>query len=357
MGARVKPFLLASMAVLAISWPVLASPSDRPSPPSRGAAKNTRVTGSKTMVKLSPEITALLERLDRERIDTKTTMQLAQRPHAVDELLAFARAKPTGTPEEQQRTVERQRKVVPILVDLGRVRVPPQDPFPERFGPIVTDPRVVRFLVEGMVSPDATIRHLAFLRSIELVPASLLAPHSQAIRAAIESFPSEEGAILLLGKTADRGAGLDLLKRAPELEASNQDNAIMVRARLGDPKAEEALLRAYRDTDKAVERGALALRLGYAATPKMVALLAQEIRSPRHYVWNKLSRRSLRVHVISGLHLAFPTEPVFWEPVLTPENDSYYAGIEAWLAKHLGTTWSTPRAPNGLKSESNRTVA
>lgn len=343
MGASSKPSLLALMAVLAVSRPVWASPSDKPSPRSRGAAPNTRVAGSKTMVKLSPEITALLERLDSERIDTKTTMQLGQRPHAVDELLAFVRTKPTGTPEEQQRTVERQRKVVPILVDLGRVRVPPQGPFPERFGPIVTDPRVVRFLVEGLASPDATIRHLAFLRSIELVPASLLAPHSQAIRAAIESFPAEDGAILLLGKTADHVAALALLKRAPELEASNQDNAIMVRARLGDPKAEEALLRAYRDTDKAVERGALALRLGYAATPKMVALLAQEVRSPQYYVWNKLSRRSLRVHVISGLHLVFPTESVFWEPVLTPENDSYYAGIEAWLAKNLGTTWSTPR--------------
>lgn len=295
------------------------------------------------MVKLSPEITALLARLDTEDLDTESTMQLAHRPNALDELLAFVRAKPTEGTEEQPRMVERQRKVVSILVDLGRVRIPPQDIIPERFGPIVTEPKVVRFLVEQLVSPDATIRHTAFVRLTELVPPSVLAPYSDAIRAAVKRFPTEDGAILLLGKTANRQAAVELLRQTPILESPNQDNAIMVRARLGEVNAEEALLRAYHDTDKAEERGALAVRLGYAATPRMVSLLAQEVRSPQYYVWNKRSRRSLRVHIIAGLHQAFPTESIFWEPFFRPENDSYYEEIEAWLTKHLGTTWSRPR--------------
>lgn len=91
--------------------------------------------------------------------------------------------------------------------------------------------------------------------------------------------------------------------------------------------------------------GGIAWRLGYAGTDRLVDLLAQEMRSPETYVWNKRSRRSLRVHIIEGLHLAHPTEPIFWKPFFPPEDDSYYAAIEAWLVDHRGSTWSRPRPP------------
>ncbi|HTU63569.1 MAG TPA: hypothetical protein VMF89_34135, partial [Polyangiales bacterium] len=176
-----------------------------------------------------------------------------------------------------------------------------------------------------------------------LVPAALLAQHTLAIHEAVKLHPTEDGALLLLGKSADKVDALKLLEDVPELAASDEDNAIMVRARLGEVAAETALLRAYQAAQDAEERGALALRLGYAATPRLIELLASEIRSAQHYVWNMRSRRSLRVHIVAGLHLAFPTEPVFWKPFFTPNSDAYYEVVEAWLKQHLGTTWPTPR--------------
>ena len=134
------------------------------------------------------------------------------------------------------------------------------------------------------------------------------------------------------------------------------DNVIMVRARLGDEKAEDALYEAYYGTEGVRQKGELAKRLGYAATERLVAVLADEIRSPDVYLWNQRSRKSLRVHVIEGLHLAFPAEPVFWKPFFRPEDDSYYEAIEVWLVAKLGTTWERERpeflyqedAPSGM---------
>jgi len=51
----------------------------------------------------------------------------------------------------------------------------------------------------------------------------------------------------------------------------------------------------------------------------------------------------MRVHIIEGLHRAFPTEPVFWPPQFKPSDDSYYEAIEKWITDNLGVTCDQPR--------------
>lgn len=293
----------------------------------------------------SPELSTLLTRLAADDIpSTLELMDYGRRPGAVAELLAYFREQPPDDdPVAQGHKAEHRRLLLPIIIELGRVMVPAEGDAPEHPGPIVVDDDVVGLLVEQLFSGDPELRSTASTALAGLVPASELEPFTASIHRAAQLYPTADGMLILLGKSADPEQALAILDRTPSLGAADSDNVIMVRARLGDRAAEDALYLAYQDADGAQERGALARRLGYAGTPRLVELLAQEVRSPDHYVWHKQSRRSLRLHVIEGLHLAYPTEPVFWRPYFTPEDDGYYQEVEAWLTANLGTTWKRPR--------------
>src|SRR5690606_17421895 len=203
--------------------------------------------------------------------------------------------------------------LLPVIVELGRVLVPAHEDVPEHPGPIVTEPKVVHLLVERSYSKDGELRRGAFTTLADLVPAASLAPYPDTLHTVVQEYPATDGALLLLGKSSKPAEALALLQSTPALASSSSDDAIMVRARLGEQVAEDSLLQAYRDADDAKQREAVAWRLGYAGTDRLVDLLADEIRSPETYVWNMGLRRSLRVHVIEGLHQAFPTEPIFWK--------------------------------------------
>lgn len=256
----------------------------------------------------SPELDALLRRLDvGETPGTLEIMDFGRRPQALDELLDFMRH---SDPIED---AVRRRALLPVIVELGRVLVPAHEDVPEHPGPIVTEPKVVHLLVERSYSKDGELRRGAFTTLADLVPAASLAPYPDTLHTVVQEYPATDGALLLLGKSSKPAEALALLQSTPALASSSSDDAIMVRARLGEQAAEDSLLQAYRDADDAKQREAVAWRLGYAGTDRLVDLLADEIRSPETYVWNMGLRRSLRVHVIEGLHQAFPTEPIFWK--------------------------------------------
>jgi hypothetical protein len=232
------------------------------------------------------------------------------------------------------------------FVDLGRPLLPAveQEMIPERLGPIVSNPEIVAYFVSLLRDTDRDIRNRVSTVLEELVPAVMLKPYHDRISSAIRQYPDMDGALLLTGKLL-RDEGLSILNSPFMQKYSTSDNYIMASARLGETKAEAALLKAYHDTQDPEEKGALALRLGYASTNATIKLLAAEIRSPEFYYWNQRSRRSLRVDIIEGLHVAFPTEQIFWEPFNRPVNDSYYEAIEQWLTKKLGASWSDDRPP------------
>jgi hypothetical protein len=264
---------------------------------------------------------------------------------STDELIAFGKL-PEARPALLGLYDSLRVSMLNVLIDLGRPLLPEDTDrmIPERQGPIVSDPEIIAYLVGFLRDTNRDIRNRASSVLAEQVPASLLKQHTKNIIAAIRQYPDMDGALLLLGKT-DSPEALVILDSEPAIAESSSDNTIMVRARLGDKKAEEAILSAYGAATTPEEKGALALRLGYISTGNSTRLLAREIRSPEFYFWNQRSRRSLRVHIIEGLHQAYLAEQIFWKPFERPVDDSYYKAIEDWLANRLKITWDSPRPP------------
>lgn len=285
----------------------------------------------------------LLRLTDHESLSTREVMQFGDNPDAPTTLI---------------RTLNDLRlSTLDVMIELGRPVLPEDKPasLPRRPGQVVTDSTVVSYLVELLNDNYREMRSRACRALAELAPPSSLKPHLPDILGAVRRYPDMDRAVLLLGKT-DTPEALRILNESEVLRTTDADDVIMVRARLGDQRAEQALIAAYTDTVDPQEKGALALRLGYAATPQTIRLLATEMRNPAFYCWNKQSRRSLRLHIIQGLHQAFPEEPLFWKPFFSPADDSYYGAIETWLTEHTKVTWDVPRpeflyqedAPTGL---------
>lgn len=230
-----------------------------------------------------------------------------------------------------------------LLVDLGRPMVPQQGRIPERPGAIVESPAVVAYLIEALADDDAEVRRKAGMALAGLVPGDLLRAEVRTLITRFERYPLTDGGLIVLGKT-DSPHALAFINSHPEMHSSAAD-VEMVRARLGDHQAEDAVLAAYIATNPPRDKGLQARRLGFVGTDRAVRLLARDIRTPVTYAWIDAAQRSLRVHIIEGLHLAYMRESVFWPPMVQPNDDSYYQQIEEWLTARLGTRWDNPRPP------------
>ncbi|MBK9118823.1 MAG: hypothetical protein IPM18_04365 [Phycisphaerales bacterium] len=236
------------------------------------------------------------------------------------------------------------RPLVELAVELGRPRIPPAGDLPEYLAPYVADPRIVGFLVGELSAEDPEVRSRAGeLLAVE-VPDPLIRDYLPDVLAHLQRYPEIDGAAWLLGRTGAQRAR-ELLESNAALRDANPAATQAALAKLGDVQAEDALLAAYRNAKEPRDKAEAALRLGYAGTVRCVLALARDIRTPETYVWMRLSRRSLRVHIIEGLHAAFPTEPLFWRPLLRPRGDEFYERIEQWITARLGVTWEQPRPP------------
>jgi hypothetical protein len=216
--------------------------------------------------------------------------------------------------------------------------------FPPTPGPLVDDPLVVRELVARLGDPVRDVRGAAAALLVERVPDGLVRDHSAAIIAAVGKQPATDNAALLLGKTGAAAAEKLLRGEAALRDAAPLETRAAL-GRLGDRQAEAEVIEACQREKDPQRRAQLLPGLGYMATVQSVLYLAREIRTPESYVWVMKARRSMRIHVIEALHRAFPAERVFWRPPLKPDGDAYYEAVEAWIARNLGVTWSTPRPP------------
>ena len=281
----------------------------------------------------STSLSAILARLDDgQAFGTDEVIRCKRVPDLIPDVIASLRGRP-------QRT--RQAGLL-FLVDLGRPVVKAEGELPERLAPLVDDPAVVAHLVTLLTEPAPDLRNGACLTLVNEVPDPLVRDHIPAILDGIRRYPATDGAALLLGKTGADAARVLMLATPDLCDRSAGDN-LAAFARLGDRTAEDALIDAYRKGVDPREKADTALRLGYVGTLRCVLTLARDVRTPEAYVWHSLSRRSMRVHVIEGLHRALPIEPLLWPPFFKPQDDSYYEAIEAWLTRNLAVTWDRSR--------------
>lgn len=271
-------------------------------------------------------------------LSTQEILEYAKTPNGIAN---FIDALQKGT------AIQRQFGVSP-LVDMGRYMIPAHDNIPEWPGPIVVNEATINYLVQLLDDPHSSVRGPACIALAALVPGNLIERQTPAILTSISLYPSTDGAIILLGKTGSDKA-IELLNQ-DEVSGANPDDTEMALARLGVVESQNALIKAYLNADNVEEKALQARRLGYVSSDRTKRILAEDIRTPLTYMWHPPARRSLRIHIIEALHLAFPEEAIFWQPIVTPSDDSYYQAIEDWLNKTLGTKWTQPR-PDFLYEE------
>ncbi len=278
------------------------------------------------------QLTTIMTQLGSgEGVSTQELIAYKKAPNSISD---FINALKKGTNTQRELGVS-------ALVDMGRVMIPPSGDIPEWPGPIVIDNEVVGYLVELLNDQNAAVRGAACIALTALVPGRLIEPHADEIIQSITQFPNTDGAIVLLGKTHSDKA-IELLKQE-NISAVNADDTEMALARLSVKEAHEAVINAYLSETDPQKKAIQARRLGYIASEKAKQILATEIRTPLTYMWHPPARRSLRIHIIEALFLAFPEEAIFWPPVIKPSDDSYYEEIEKWLQQRLGVKWNQPR--------------
>jgi len=251
----------------------------------------------------------------------------------------------SGLAESMQgRSAEYRSATAEMLVDLGRPEIPAQGSLPARQAPYVNNIEVVGQLVSMLEDPDSNVRNLASEALLEEVPDPIIRNYTAEIIENVRKHPDTDLGALLLGKTGAEAAGR-LIRSDPLIRDASLEDTHLALARLGDREAEDSFIQAFKEAARPSELAEAARQLGYLATVRATLTLAQDIRNPGVYVWRMQSERSVRLHIIEGLHLIFLTEEIFFKPFFKPEDDSYYEGIERWITENLGVTWDQPRPP------------
>jgi hypothetical protein len=216
----------------------------------------------------------------------------------------------------------------------------------EGFGsvPFIGNSTLIGFLVESLGDKDREVRNEASRQVLKWVPDLYLRNHSKEVVDHISANPSIDDPAELLAKTGSERARALIRSNTGIRNYSGFSTRISL-AKLGDSVQENETIEAYKKEQDMREKKILAHALGFIASPKSILTLAQDLRTPLTYPWNQRAPRSFRVHVIEGLGKAYPMEPLFWRPQITPTKDTYYQAIEEWATKNLGVTWSTPRPP------------
>ena len=286
----------------------------------------------------NPTVISILGRLDRgERFSGEETLQWSRAGIAPQLASALSQL----PPERRQKFA---RPAIDLLTDLGRPVIPAAGGEPDRLGPIVNKPAVVAYLVGALETGDADLRDEIGAVLSEQVPGPLLRPNAASIFESLRKYPGTSGGVLILGRIGSPQAR-QLIEEVEPLRLTSAENTEIALARLGDAAAETRVIDAYHSASEVSAKGDQALRVGYIATRNAILTLARDFRTPEFYFWHMRSRRSLRVHLIEGLHRAFLSEPMFWKPYYKPQSDVYYERIEAWLVSHLQITWNHPRPP------------
>lgn len=286
----------------------------------------------------SPVIAPILDRLERGESFSSSEIMKMDRAGVAAQLNTALSSMNGG------RLAKVERPALNLVVDLGRPLRPADKGSPPRLAPIVTDPAAIQFLVRELDSADSDVRDDAGTILADQVPDTVLRSHEPAILEALRKHAGTSGAALILGRLGSQAAH-DTLESVESIRLTSAEDTEIAEARLGNKEAEGRVIAAYRNAPDAKTKGRQALRVGYIGTPDAVMTLARDMRTSESYKWRMESLRSLRVHLIEGLHRAFPAEPVFWKPPYKPDDDTYYAAIENWLTWHTGVTWNQPRPP------------
>ncbi|MDB5047248.1 MAG: hypothetical protein JWO30_319 [Fibrobacteres bacterium] len=210
--------------------------------------------------------------------------------------------------------------------------------------PYIADLILIHTMVAFLGDKDLDVQNAASRELLKWVPDLYLRNFSNELIGRIAANPGITDAAELLAKTGSEKAR-GMIRTNSVIRSQSDFSTRKSLAKLGDSLLEKEFIESYKREKDPREKSDLALALGFIASPKSILTLARDLRNPMTYPWNRQAPRSFRVHVIEGLHIAYPMEKLFWRPMFSPTEDTYYEAIEKWATEHLGVTWKEPRPP------------
>lgn len=240
------------------------------------------------------------------------------------------------------QNVETKTWCIGHFLDLGSMVEPSKEDGTLEGPPYIGNLVLIRGLVEFLGDKELDVQNRASREILDYVPDLHLRNFSKELIDRISADPNISGAADLLGKTGSERARA-LIRTNKVIQSESEASTKRALAKLGDSVLEAEIIESYKKENDLREKANLAHDLGFIASPRTILTLAQDLRTPLTYPWNQRAHRSFRVHVIEGLGKAYPMEPLFWRPRMTPTKDAYYQAIEEWATKNLGVTWNSPR--------------
>jgi len=205
------------------------------------------------------------------------------------------------------------------------------------------DPRVITAMVVHGLSKTDGAKETCLDAMIKNVPAALLVPHGDALAASLSAGPDQTTALAVAkAKPASGLAALDKAAKATKWFRDSRE-AELLRAALGEGRAEGKVIAAFNGEKDPVKKRAFARELALVGTPATLKTLGSALRTPVVYETPSAVAYSQRLDILAALQIAYPDEPAVFTNTI--HDDAGYARAEAFVEKQLGVTWSSARPP------------
>ncbi len=204
---------------------------------------------------------------------------------------------------------------------------------------------IVACLVQGLLHPQGEVRRYSLNELDDYVLPSEYCPY---VHALIAAYPKNQSRALMRMIGACRSPEGDAFLRdlRGRLQAQQDDLPEEVQAKLGYPGVEASLIARFHAETNCVEKGKLALKLGYVGTTNTLRALAEEMRCPLTVD----PGASVRAMIVRAFGRAMPQSRLFNEEYNTAarsgsldEEDKYIARVEKWCGQTFGVQWQRER--------------
>ena len=206
---------------------------------------------------------------------------------------------------------------------------------------LVRDRRLVALLVARLAERPSLVRDTALGYLREHVPPAALREHGDELVAALASPDGTLFYALAKAKIAEAAPRLEEIARRPEL--AREESITLARAALGREDLERPYVERFLSAPTGEEKAAAARTLGAIGTPRALAALCTEMRTPLRQGDPHVIVRSVRLDLIDALRYDLP-EDMRLLPAGAP-SEAFYDAVEAFCRDRFGTTWSASRPP------------
>ncbi len=225
-----------------------------------------------------------------------------------------------------------------LIAEIGKET----DPLYEKGGGLIRDRSIINILVDDGLSRVGSAMEFCLDQLQYSVPPATLHEYGEALTNDLKRSP--DATLLLViakAKPSEAREPVDKLMENPgwakELETR------IAAAALGNREIDSEFIRTFLETKDPREKADFARYLGFIGTPEALKALASEMRTDMVLEMTGVSRRSVRIFIIEGLHYNFPDKTFLYDNAVNSDED--YARIEKFCEDEFGVTYTRERPP------------